>query len=987
MRTRTLAVSLLALVCVVSAPAVSLAQSAIAGVVKDTTGAIMPGVTVEAASPALLERVRTAVTDDRGVYQIVDLRPGTYTVSFTLTGFTTVRREDLELPGNFTATVNADLRVGALEETVTVSGATPLVDITSAAKAQVLNREALETIPTGRTAQTAAALVPGVTMGTPDVAGSNGQNQNASIAHGMAGEQATVMLDGIQLNGMCGNGATQSYSNTQNYEEIVIQNSGAGADVSAGGVRQYLIPRKGGNQFHGSVAALYAGGNWQADPLTADLVARGLTRGNSFDSIYDFEAGAGGKFVRDRLWWFAAARKQGNNVAVADTFYKDGSQGINEQYIKNVSLRMTWQINQRNQLNAYIDRVFKYLGHEMSAGYDPATAAMLTLPSPLYQQMQAKWTSTVTSKLLVEAGFNQYQAYRTNTYQPGIAQPYGTPAWYAGATRRDLSRGTVTSAYPITLSIQDPTRRFVAGSVSYVTGSHNIKLGVQNNWGYEWFATYKNADLEQNYQNGVPTSVSAFNSPTYLNNSLDASLGLYAQDAWTWKRLTLSYGIRWEYFKASIPEEVAGTGRFIPFTRSFGPEVFPVWKDWAPRFGVVYDLFGDAKTAVKFSVNKYLVQLTDTLTNSYNPVRLQSATLGWTDLNGDDIAQGGPGCVYLTAGCEINMAQLPNNFGAVAPGCSVQSMTSPCGTSVLDPERKRGYSVHYGVGVQHQLFSRLSVSANYFHTGLKDLGMTYNAAQTVGDYTPVQVVSPMDGRVITTYNVSTAARTRVLNLLTNDPNASKWNNAVEVAFSGRFPGGATLFGGLSVDRTLQIACNDPTNPNNLLYCDQTQYDVPWLKNFKLAGSIPLPYGVSLGASLQSYRYILAGGGGTANPNTTPGGTTWLITSATTYAANCPGPCTPGARVNPTLAVAQYAVPLVPPGAELTDRIKQLDLNVGKSFDVGRGVRLQPELTVFNLLNNLAVYNVRSLSYGTSSYYQPSTILQPRILRLGLQVKW
>jgi hypothetical protein len=157
----------------------------------------------------------------------------------------------------------------------------------------------------------------------------------------MAGEQATVMLDGIQLNGMCGNGATQSYSNTQNYEEIVIQNSGAGADVSAGGVRQYLIPRKGGNQFHGSGAALYAGGNWQADPLTDDLVKRGLTRGNAFDSIYDFEAGVGGKFVKDKLWWFGAARKQGNNVIVADTFYKDGTQGINEQYIKNVSARLT----------------------------------------------------------------------------------------------------------------------------------------------------------------------------------------------------------------------------------------------------------------------------------------------------------------------------------------------------------------------------------------------------------------------------------------------------------------------------------------------------------------------------------------------------------------------------------------------------------------------------------------------------------------------
>ena len=184
---------------------------------------MLPGVTVEATSPALIEKLRTVVSDERGAYLIVDLRPGTYTVTFTLQGFTTFKREALELPSNFTATVNADLRVGALEETVTVSGASPVVDVQSTAKTQVLNHDLLDSIPTGRTAQTAAALAPGVIMGTPDVAGSNGQNQNASIAHGMAGEQATVLLDGIQLNGMCGNGATQSYSNTQNYEEIVIQ--------------------------------------------------------------------------------------------------------------------------------------------------------------------------------------------------------------------------------------------------------------------------------------------------------------------------------------------------------------------------------------------------------------------------------------------------------------------------------------------------------------------------------------------------------------------------------------------------------------------------------------------------------------------------------------------------------------------------------------------------------------------------------------------
>jgi len=231
-------------------PVAATAQSAISGTVKDTTGAVLPGVTVEAASPALIERVRSTISDAAGAFQLVDLRPGIYTVTFTLPGFSTVKREGLELPGDFTATVNGEMRVGALEETVTVSGASPVVDVQSTAKAQVISRDMLDVLPTGKTAQTAAALVAGVIMATPDVGGSGAMNQNATTAHGFNSAQTTVLLDGIQLNGMCGNGATQSYSNTQNYEEITVSNAGAGADVSAGGVRQNLIPRRGGNEFH-----------------------------------------------------------------------------------------------------------------------------------------------------------------------------------------------------------------------------------------------------------------------------------------------------------------------------------------------------------------------------------------------------------------------------------------------------------------------------------------------------------------------------------------------------------------------------------------------------------------------------------------------------------------------------------------------------------------------------------------------------------------
>jgi hypothetical protein len=217
-------------------------------VVKDTTGAVLPGTTVEAASPVLLEKVRAVAAAGAGVYQIVNLPPGTYTVTFSLTGFSTFKREELELPSDFTATVNAEMRVGSLEETVVVAGVSPIVDVQSTAKAVVVNRELLDLLPTGRTAQTAGALVPGIVMGAPDVGGSGAMSQNAQTSGGLGGNEITVTLDGIQLNGFCGDGSTQSYSNTQNYEEIVFQNTSAGADFSAGGVRQNMIPRRGGNK-------------------------------------------------------------------------------------------------------------------------------------------------------------------------------------------------------------------------------------------------------------------------------------------------------------------------------------------------------------------------------------------------------------------------------------------------------------------------------------------------------------------------------------------------------------------------------------------------------------------------------------------------------------------------------------------------------------------------------------------------------------------
>jgi hypothetical protein len=975
MNMRTLSWTLGVLTCLVLVPATARAQSAIGGVVRDPSGAVLPGVTVEAASPALIEKVRSVVSDDRGVYLIVDLRPGTYTITFTLTGFSPFKREGLELPSNFTATVNADLKVGALEETVTVSGASPVVDVQSTAVEQVLNRDVLDAVPTGRTAQTAAALVPGVVMATPDVAGSNGMNQNASAAHGFT--DGTVLMDGIQLQGMCGNGTTQSYSNVQNYEEIVIQNNGAGADVSGGGVRQNIIPRKGGNAFHGSGAAAYASGNWENSPLTASLVARGLTAGNSFKNIYDAETGMGGKILKDKVWWFGGTRRNAVNLLIADTFNPDGSQGQSPQSVMNASMRVTTQLTPRNQLNVFYDRVWKEQSAIMSAGYDPR-AAEDTHPSPLYDQGQVKWTSTLTNKLLLEVGFNHYQPNRTNTYEPTCAcynQPYNSPGWFNYVTHRDTSLGTITGAYPFGFTTQDTTRHYYDANASYVTGSHNLKVGVQDQHGIEKYDVAKNGDLELNYQNGVPTSAYIFNTPLNYTNYMDHDWGVYGQDTWTARRITLNLGLRWEDFKDHIPPEALGPGRFVG-ARSYNGDTFQTWKGLNPRLGAVYDLFGNGKTAVKFSANKYETNVTDTLTNGYNPLASQTATVTWKDLNGDGIAQDN----------ELTLVQLPANFGILPPGCSVIANpgATPCGTAWVDPNRKRGYAWTYNIGVQHELRPGISVNANWFHTTFADLPITYNSAQTASEYTPVSIVSPLNGSVITMYNVSAAARSQVLNLNTNDPNARRWNNALEFSSSARLGHGAQVFGGVTMDRTINVACDDPTNPNNLLYCDQSKSGIPWLVNMKLAGSMRLPWGLSLGAAFQSYKYRL---GGTAIGNATANyGTQWLITPTTRYAANCPGPCTPGALVDPGMTVANLSVPLLAPGTESTDRVQQLDINLGKWITVGN-LRLQPEISLFNALNNLAVYAFRTQNYLTSSYFQPSTTLPPRILRLGVQFKW
>src|SRR6266508_3670608 len=306
--------------CVALLPGTAGAQSAIGGVVKDVSGAVLPGVNVEASSDVLIEKTRSVMTDGAGQYKIVDLRPGVYLVTFSLAGFQTVKRQAVELPTDFTATINAEMKVGAIEESVTVSAVSPVVDVQSASHMQVLNREAMDEIPTGRTIQGLGQLIVGVSLSLPDTGGARGMQQTYMSTHGQSAANNTVMVDGMMVNGLMSDGAVQSYFNDAMSQEVAYQTSGIGAETSAGGVRLNMIPREGGNRFSGDFKSAYRPGKWQGNNLTQRHIDKGLKTGNSTDRIADFTAGQGGPIKKDKLWFFASARYISVNNFISDTF-------------------------------------------------------------------------------------------------------------------------------------------------------------------------------------------------------------------------------------------------------------------------------------------------------------------------------------------------------------------------------------------------------------------------------------------------------------------------------------------------------------------------------------------------------------------------------------------------------------------------------------------------------------------------------------------
>src|SRR5437867_495408 len=516
----------------------------ISGVVKDASGAVLPGVTVEVASPALIEKTRMAVSNESGQYTIVSLPPGTYSVTFTLPGFTTTKRDGIEMLANFTAQVNAELKVGGVAETVEVTAETPLVDVQSATVARAVTKDIIKEIPTGGTMYQLAAMMVGVTIGggaaVVDVGGASGSPVQAQLsAHGGAAGDEVQMIDGLKVGNMMSNsGRTNQTLSPLLFEQIDVQISGHGGDSPTIGVQSNLIPRTGGNSFHGTALANGSSGGLQSNNLTSRLKAFGLTDTTRLKNMYDINGGFGGPVVKDRLWFFATARYQTNTSYIAGLYFpldpksfirtEDKSkQAFDDQFIWDYTTRLTAAITSKMRLNGFIQIQHKWWPHwAINATTSPESVGRVDWPGRLYQ---ASWSWTPTNKLLFEAGTNWGDSSDSILPRPGEVNGLGAPIRIVeqGGTFNGVAVAPITYG-PFGLSLYERPmhQQGSRASVSYVTGRHEFKAGIDLQRGFrERISEHFSNDIQYRTQNFVLNQVTIFAPSGHYRTNLNYNLG------------------------------------------------------------------------------------------------------------------------------------------------------------------------------------------------------------------------------------------------------------------------------------------------------------------------------------------------------------------------------------------------------------------------------------------------------------------------------
>lgn len=926
------------LVAFASSPALAQTTGSITGSAADTSGGVLPGVTISLSGERLIGGIQTRVTDELGRYRFDRLPPGTYAIKAELAGFKTVHRDAIRISAAFVATINVSMAVGELSETLTVTGESPTVDTKSNVQQTIMGQDVLEVVPTGRDPWSLAKIIPGIQISTYDVGGTQSMQQSAIQSHGSNTADVSYNVDGANVNWPGGSGgATMLYYDQGMFEEVNYTTSAIPAETMVGGVSINMVTKEAGNRWRGTLRYAFANDKTQADNWSnVPALTRWAFIGNPTQELYDVNLTGGGALIRDRLWLTGATRFwRVDRLTAAKN--ADGSRATDENRLKNYSGKLAWQATSNNKLSASYNYNNKIRDHRRDTPPDfvPNIASWVQ-NNPGYIA-QVKYLG-IRQRLVYESSFSAMIGETDYYYQPD------TPPDAVRVVDTVLSTANFAAPYE---EILPNSRIQWDNSFAYSRtgwgGEHVFKGGVQ--WSrLRLLDQYRiQGDKYLIYNNGVPAQVQIWNTPASGDNVVKM-LGFFAQDAWTIARkLTLNVGARFDTLKGYIPEQSSAAGTYVP-ARSMPRTDVVDQQILTWRAGLVYDPAGDGKTAFKANYSRYPLQVGVDRVQLVNPFFLGSATCPWSDLNGNGKAEA-------------------NEVGT----CSGFPVLSRRYADADGPDWS--FSDEITFGVERQVAGALRVGLMYYHRTNRNLVGTRNLAVPSSAYTPVTVTVPGSptgpGGSATFYNLNPSYLGLQNNVLDNEPFLDTTYDGIELTVNKRMSNRWQMTAGVTAGRN-RGGTNSPNSAQG--WSATVDLNDP---NFTLGrekGIVGYDSKVSfrLSGSYRMWRDLMLSGSLISN-----GGFPYV----STYTVN--------RTIYPALTRSTQAAFLSSRGDERLPTVTMVDLRLSKAFKFGSDRQFVPQVDLFNI-TNASTTAALNQSVG-SSYLRPTQILSPRILRFGFSL--
>ncbi|HYM23797.1 MAG TPA: TonB-dependent receptor plug domain-containing protein, partial [Vicinamibacterales bacterium] len=931
-----------------------------------------------------------------------------------------VKREGIILTADFTAPVNAELKVGAVEETVTVTAESPLIDTQTVTQKKSLTHDLIDALPTGRSFQNLSVLVPGVTiaLGAQDVGGTGGDRYQTLAVHGSRSDQMPLVMNGMPYNNMNNTGGgynTTLVVNTGTVQEMTVTTSGLSAEARSSGVLTNVIPKEGGNAYHAYFFGNFAGHGLQASNLSQDLINQGLTAVNSVKKLWDFNPTVGGPIVKDKLWFFGGFRYNGAQSYLAGMFVNlrptapqycasaagclyggtDGfhpavlvpdNQDLSNQAVggdtwtRGETVNLTWQADQKDKITFFSHFNQRLVDcNQCSATNSPEGGVYFT-HSPEYL-LQATWTNPYTSRLLFEGGFTFYNETWIFGPEPSNINGLGPDALIS---KTDSSLGILYGAANVftTAANHQYNMRWAA---NYVTGSHAFKFGVQDMWGTRNYRYDTNQSQAWSFNKGLPTNITQYARPLIDTEHLKSALGIFAQDRWTIERLTLNVGVRFDYHNAYVPVQDLAAIPFVAARHYDEIDNVPNWKDLSPRVGGTYDLFGNGKTVVRANWAKYIASESTNMATLNNHVNttINSASRTWTDRNGDFVPQ-----------CDLTIAAANGECGPLSAPLGSLNVAATYDPSITSGWGVRPNDHEVSAGLQQEILPRLSIDFQF-------------TRHSFGNFIASQDINHPPSTAFNSYCVTAPADPRlpggggnqICGFVDQNPTTFATSPNYVVQRASNFGDVSDVYTGFDFNANARLARGGFVSGGV-----STGHEVT--DNCAVAGVASVTYAAVAGV-LASSAGTLANAAGLGTPSTlychvappfqadVKGAASyplpWFGVMASATLQNRPGPqilaryTVSSAQVQNlgrNLGLGTAATQLIAPGTEYGDRVTQLDVRFGKFFRMPHG-RIQATMDLFNVMNSSGILALNT-TFG-QAWLHPTQILQGRLVKFGAQL--